>query len=326
MRSVGLAQIAYIFPGQGSQFVGMGKDIYDNFKSARLAFEEASDSLHFDLKRIAFEGPEVELNRTAITQPVVFTVSAAILSAMREEGVGSDVKTSSTAGHSLGEYTSLFYGGAFDFVTGLKLVGKRGGIMEEAVSEGEGAMAAILGLARDDVDKLVSEVSRAEDESGGGGVVVSANYNAPGQVVISGHRGAVTEAAELAGERGAKKAVVLKVSVPSHSPLMKGASERLAEELKGVEVGNLDLPVISNVTALPHSGGEETKALLAKQLVSPVRWEESVKYMIDNGTTDFIEVGPGRVLSGLVKRIDRKVAILSVNDVDSLKDAGKKYK
>ncbi|MBN1573876.1 MAG: ACP S-malonyltransferase [Deltaproteobacteria bacterium] len=302
----------------------MGKDIYENFKSARLVFEEASDSLHIDLKRIVFEGPEDELNRTAITQPAVFTVSAAILYAMREAGVGSDVKVASTAGHSLGEYTSLFYGGAFDFQGGLSIVGKRGKIMEEAVSEEEGGMAAILGLDRDDVDKLVSEVFEANEQKENG-LVVAANYNAPGQVVISGHRGAVAAAVELATERGAKKAVILKVGVPSHSPLMKGASEILAEELKDLELGNLDLPVISNVTAHPHPGGGETKDLLVKQLVSPVRWEESVKYMIDDGITDFIEIGPGRVLSGLVKRIDRKAGISSVGDLYSLKEVEKKY-
>jgi [acyl-carrier-protein] S-malonyltransferase len=309
------SKIAYIFPGQGSQFVGMGKDIYDNFKSARLVFEEASDILHMDFKKLAFEGPEDELNRTAITQPVLFTVSAAILEAMKDAGVGIDNPPSFLAGHSLGEYTALYYGGAFTFKSGLSLVGKRGEIMEGAVDEGQGAMAAILGMETDDVDKLVEDMSIDSE------VVVSANYNGPGQVVISGHRKAVERATEVAVERGAKRAIMLKVSVPSHSPLMKGASEKLTEELSGIEVGDTELPVISNVTALPYPNGEEVKSLLSEQLISPVRWEGCVKYMVDNRANNFVEIGPGKVLSGLVKRINRKVAITSVGDLKSLKAA-----
>ena len=318
------SKIAYIFPGQGSQFVGMGKDIYDNFKSARLVFEEASDILHINFKRLAFEGPEDELNRTAITQPVIFTVSVAILTAMKDAGVGMNFPPSFLAGHSLGEYTALYYGGVFTFRGGLSLVGKRGEIMEGAVDEGQGAMAAILGMETDDVDKLAEKVSTDSE------VVVSANYNAPGQVVISGHRRAVERATEVAVEKGARKAIILKVSVPSHSPLMKGASEKLHEELNEVEVGDIELPVISNVTALPYSGGEEVKSLLSDQLILPVRWEQSVKYMIDSvdngGANNFIEIGPGKVLSGLVKRINRKVKISSVGDLKSLKVAETNYK
>lgn len=328
-----MGKIAYIFPGQGSQFVGMGKDIYDNFKSAAMIFEEASDRLHIDIRRLAFDGPEEELNRTSITQPVVFTLSAAILSALKDSGVGSDPPPSYTAGHSLGEYTSLYFGGSFSFGNGLSLVGKRGEIMEGAVREGEGAMAAILGLERGEVDKLVAEISTGaavsgNEKGGEGGVVVSANYNAPGQVVISGHRGSVERAAEAAVESGAKKAVLLKVSVPSHSPLMKAASEEFSEHLEATEVGDAGIPVISNVTALPFpegDGGEGVKRLLVEQLISPVRWEEAVRHMIDNDVTDFIEIGPGRVLSGLVKRIDRKVTVVSVGDIDSLKNVEKKY-
>lgn len=316
--------IAYIFPGQGSQFVGMGKDIYDNFKSAAEVFEEASDRLHIDVKKLAFEGPEEELNRTSMTQPAVFTMSAALLSALKDSGVGSDNPPAYTAGHSLGEYTSLFYGGAFSFAGGVSLVAKRGEIMESAVGEGEGAMAAILGMERGEVDKITSEISTG----GGGEIVVSANYNGPGQVVISGHRGAVERAVDLATDRGAKKAVILKVSVPSHSPLMGKASEKLSEYLSETEVVDTKIPVVSNVTALPFTGGdggEGIKGLLVEQLIKPVRWEESVKYMIDSGVTDFIEIGPGRVLSGLVKRIDRKVAVASISDIDSLKNVEKKY-
>jgi [acyl-carrier-protein] S-malonyltransferase len=311
--------IAYIFPGQGSQFVGMGKDIYDNFSEARLVFEEAEDITRMKIRKLAFEGPEDELSRTANTQPVLFVMSAAVLGVLKSVGVGSKTPPSFFAGHSLGEYTALFASGVVSLGDEVGIVKVRGGLMQEAVPEGEGSMAAILGMEADKIEKIVGEVSNGKE------TVVIANYNSPGQIVISGHSSAVMEAAKRAEDAGAAKVVVLKVSVPSHSPLMEDAAVKLGEELSKVDFSDFDVPVISNVTASPYPGKGSISDLLTKQLTSPVKWDDSIRYMIGEGATDFIEVGPGRVLAGLLKRIDRKAGVMSVGDLETIKEAEKKY-
>jgi [acyl-carrier-protein] S-malonyltransferase len=315
-----MAPFAYIFPGQGSQYVGMGRDICDTFKAARLVFEEAEDEIHLNLRRLAFEGPEDELFKTENTQPVILVLSAAILAALRDAGVGSGKdRPLFSAGHSLGEYTALVAADAVTLRSAAGLVKKRGRFMQGAVPEGEGAMAAVIGMNREGLDALAREVS-TEDE-----IVVAANYNAPGQIVVSGHRAAINRLRERAKDAGALKVIPLKVSVPSHSPLMAPAAESLATELSGIAFASPAIPVVSNVTAAPYPGADSIGDLLVRQLVSPVRWEESIRHMIDQGVTDFIEIGPGKVLAGLNRRIDPKASAMSVGDVRSVAEAEKKF-
>jgi [acyl-carrier-protein] S-malonyltransferase len=315
-----MAPFAYIFPGQGSQYVGMGRDICDNFKAARLVFEEAEDEIHLNLRKLAFEGPEDELSKTENTQPAILVLSAAILAALREAGVGSGGdRPIFSAGHSLGEYTALVAAEAVALRAAAGLVRKRGRFMQSAVPEERGAMAAVIGMEPERLDALLKEAS-TDDE-----VVVAANYNAPGQVVVSGHREAVMRVHERAKDAGALKVILLKVSVPSHSPLMASAAESLAKELAGIAFANPAIPVVSNVTAAPYGGPDSIGELLTRQLVSPVRWEESIKHMIDQGVTEFIEVGPGKVLAGLNRRIDPKAAVMSIGDVVSVSEAEKKF-
>jgi [acyl-carrier-protein] S-malonyltransferase len=314
-----VASVAFLFPGQGSQYVGMGKDICDNIAAARLVFEEAEDELHINIRKLAFEGPEEELSKTENTQPALLAASMAVLAAMREAGIGGKNPPIFFAGHSLGEYSALTAAGSLTLREAARLVRKRGHLMQEAVGEGVGAMAAVLGMDAEKLDALVKEVSTPRE------IVVAANYNGPGQIVVSGHRTAIERLEKSALEAGALKVIVLKVSVPSHSPLMEGAARSLNDELSAVSFAEPGVPVISNVTAVPYPNKDAMVDLLTRQLVSPVRWEESVRHMIEHGTGDFVEVGPGRVLSGLVKRIDKRIAAVSVGDIASLKEAEKKY-
>ncbi len=297
----------------------MGKDICDNIATARLVFEEAEDELHVNIRKLAFEGPEAELSRTENTQPALLVVSMAILAAMREAGIGSENPAVFLAGHSLGEYSALTAAGALTLREAARLVQKRGRLMQDAAGQGIGAMAAVLGMDAERLDALLKEVSTPRE------IVVAANYNAPGQIVVSGHRTAVERLEKSAQEGGATKVILLKVSVASHSPLMEEAARGLNRELSSVSFAEPGTPVVSNVTAVPYPGKDAIADLLTRQLVSPVRWEESVRYMIAQETGDFVEVGPGKVLSGLMKRIDRKAASCSVGDIASLKEAEKKY-
>lgn len=301
-----MKELCFVFPGQGSQYVGMGREMYENYDEARKVFEIASETLGYDVASLCFNGPEEELNRTIRTQPCILTVSIAIYRVLVAKGL----KPSVTAGHSLGEYSALVAAGVLDLDKALMLTEKRGEFMQDAVPEGKGLMAAILGLKRKEVDEICLSVRS--------GYVVPANYNCPGQIVIAGEKKAVEEAISLAKEAGAKRAVPLSVSVPSHCALMAKASEKLAELLKDIDFHNPSVPVVNNADALFLTNVESIKSSLIRQLNSPLLWEDSIKAIIDSGIEIFIEVGPGKVLSGLIKRIDPKVNVLNVEDDASL--------
>jgi len=305
-----MAAWAFLFPGQGSQYVGMGKDLRENFTIARQTFEEADEALKFHLARLCLDGPESDLKLTENTQPAILTVSIAV---MRVVAAETGITPSLLAGHSLGEYASLVTAGALSFIDAVKTVRLRGRFMQEAVPVGVGAMAAILGLERGQVEQLCSE-------SAEGQVLAPANYNCPGQIVISGHAEAVSRAAQKAKDLGARDAILLAVSAPFHCPLMRGAAERLAEALKSITVHDLKTPVISNVEAEQYPSREKIKELLVTQVDHPVRWQESMEKMLAAGIDQFLELGPGKVLSGLMKRINRGAAIQSVEKTEQIKE------
>ena len=299
---------AFIFPGQGSQYIGMGKVFFDNFSVARQVFQEADDSLHFALSTLCFQGPEDVLKLTENTQPAILTTSVAALRVLQSE-TGLDAELA--AGHSLGEYSALVAAGALAFPDAVRIVRLRGRFMQEAVPVGEGAMAAVLGLERKDVEAVCEQASAGE-------VLSPANFNCPGQIAIAGHSKAVQRAIEKIKEMG-KKAVLLPVSAPFHSPLMKPAGVRLEKELEPIPVSDLKIPVITNVEAQFNTSKDRVKGLLVAQVSSPVRWEESMRAVIDHGIERVLEIGPGKVLSGLMKRIDAKMKMANVEDVDTLK-------
>jgi [acyl-carrier-protein] S-malonyltransferase len=301
--------IAFVFPGQGSQYAGMGKDMADNFPAARQVFEEANDALGFDLATLCYNGPEDELKLTTNTQPAILTVSTAALKVLEQE---SGLRPAYLAGHSLGEYSALVAAGALSFADAVRTVRQRGAFMQEAVPVGVGAMAAILGLDTVELEAVCREAAQGQ-------VVSPANFNSPGQVVIAGHATAVERAIELAKARGAKRAMPLPVSAPFHCSLMLPAGERLREVLAGIAVGPLRAPVVSNVEAAPNSDAGRVKELLVAQVSAPVRWDESVQKMAELGVERFIEIGPGKVLAGLIKRIAKGAAAQSVEDVAGLK-------
>ncbi len=307
------SRFALVFPGQGSQYVGMGKDIYDNFDVAKRVFRDADDALGFSITEMCFNGPEEELKKTYNTQPALLTVSYAVYTVLRQE-LGAALNPFALAGHSLGEYTALVVGGAISFEDAVRLVRKRGEFMQDAVPLGEGTMAAIMGLQRQKVVEICNEASSF-------GVVEPVNYNSPVQIVISGHVGAVEKAVELAKQAGAKKAVMLPVSAPFHSSLMKPAAERLADEISKVSFSDSKVPVVSNVTADYVTEAEKIRSLLVQQMYKPVLWEDSVLRLIRDGVDSFAELGAGKVLKGLIKKIDRKVAVVNVGDVDTIKSA-----
>ncbi len=289
------SRIAFVFPGQGSQAVGMGREWAEAFPQARHAFEEADDALGFHLTRLAWEGPEDQLQLTTHTQPAILACSIAL-----ERIVGQAGLTARTvAGHSLGEYSALVAASALDFGEALRLVSSRGAFMQEAVPVGQGAMAAILGLEVDAVRQVVA------DAAAGGGECAVANYNSPLQTVISGDLAPVERAAGLAVERGAKRAKLLPVSAPFHSPLMKPAREKLAPLLADAAFLDPAVPVVTNIDAAPATTGDAARDALERQVDGPVRWVESVRWMIADGAEIFVEVGPGNVLTGLGRRIDR---------------------
>jgi len=301
-------KIAFVFPGQGSQYVGMGRDLWERYPVVRSLFEEASEVLGFDLASLCFEGPEEKLRLTENTQPAIFTVSVAAWRVLKEE---LDLEPYLVAGHSLGEYSALVTSGALSFSEGVHLVRMRGKFMQEAVPVGEGGMAAVIGLERSRVKELCE---RAADKE----VLVPANFNSPDQIVISGHLSAVDRAIPIAKEMGAKRAVKLEVSAPFHSPLMESAGRRLAEELEKVEVKDLKVPVITNVEAEPNSEPSRVKELLVRQVSSPVLWEDSVRKMVQMGTEAFVEIGPKRVLCGLLRKIVPERKILNFEIADDL--------
>jgi len=303
-----MKRIAFLFPGQGSQSVGMGKELVENFSLARQVFEEADDALRFSISKLCFQGPEEALKLTENTQPAILAVSLACLRVLQsEKGFAPHL----AAGHSLGEYSALVASGGLAFADAVRTVRLRGRFMQEAVPVGTGAMAAVLGMERDEVEKLCQEA--AGDE-----VLAPANYNSPGQIVISGHTQAVERAVEKVKEKG-KKAMLLPVSAPFHCPLMREAGERLRKELEAIPVGEMKIPVVTNVEAEINQDRERVKALLVAQVSSPVRWEDSMKRMVGEGIERVVEIGPGKVLSGLMRRIDARVETANIEDIASLK-------
>jgi [acyl-carrier-protein] S-malonyltransferase len=300
---------AFLFPGQGSQFVGMGRDFYDNFSIAKQTFDEADEALGFSLSALCFEGPDEQLRLTENTQPAIFTVSIAAQRVLAEKGVAA----SYVAGHSLGEYSANVAAGTLGFADAVRTVRERGRFMQEAVPAGAGAMAAILNLAADEVAKVCAEAS-AET----GGVVAAANINTPSQIVISGSAAAVERAMALAKERGARKVVPLAVSAPFHCPLMQPAQDRLGELLREVSFQDASVPVLVNVDAKFVSGAEELRDALIRQVTGTVRWVESMRLLIAERPDYFLEVGPGKVLSGLLRQIDREQRSAHVQDGESL--------
>jgi len=305
---VHMGKIAFIFPGQGSQTVGMGKSLAESNEMVQSFFRKADEKLNDSLSKLIFEGPQDELTLTTNAQPALLTTSIAILEYFKQSGIAADY----VAGHSLGEYTALVAAGAISFEDGVYAVRKRGEYMEEAVPNREGTMAAILGLNRE-VLKDVTDTVTAE-----GNTVQLANLNCPGQIVISGTRKGVELASAKAKEAGAKRALPLEVSGPFHSVLMKPAAEKFNVVLSQIQIGNAKIPVIANVTASEMTEATEIKEKLIEQLYSPVLWEDSVQKMIDLGVDTFIEIGPGKVLSGLVKKVNRTVRTFAVSDEETL--------
>ena len=302
-----MGKVAFIFPGQASQYPGMGKELTEKYAGARAVFEEADNALGISVSKLCCEGTEEELKLTANTQPAILAVSVAAYRVLTEKGVTADF----VAGHSLGEYSALVAAGSLSFADAVKLVRKRGAYMQEAVPAGQGSMAAIMGLSPTVVLDVCKRAAQGE-------VCSPANLNSPEQTVISGHVGAVKRAVEIASQSGAKRAVVLAVSAPFHSALMMPAQVKLEADLAVTKFADLEMPLVTNVDADTIRKGEEAKSALARQVTMPVRWEESMRMLLDEGVTTFIEVGPGRVLTGLMRQIERSVTTLNVEDEKSL--------
>ena len=303
--------LVFMFSGQGSQYVGMGKELYENYSEAKKVLDKADEIMDFDLKDMIFNGPEEDLNNTKNTQPAIYTVSAMVKAVLNEKGITA----SAAAGHSLGEYSALYAAGVLSFADGLKLVRRRGELMDQADPEGKGTMAAVIGLEDTAVEEICSEVD---------GICEVANYNSPGQVVISGEVEAVEAAEKILDEKGAKRVIQLSVSGAFHSPLMNPAKEELKKTIDEVEFNDAELPLVANVTADYVENSREIKEALIDQLNNSVRWVESINRFKEDGYENFIEVGPGRVLKGLMRRIDRSLNAYNVEDEKSLKKTLKK--
>ena len=302
-----MSKLAFVFPGQGAQKVGMGKDFYDNYDVAKKMFKEADEVLGYSIMKMCFEGPEEDLKLTANTQPAILTISCIANEILKENGIQPEI----TGGHSLGEYSALVAAGVLNFQDAVALVHKRGSYMQEAVPVGEGGMAAIIGVDRDKIVEVCQQVS-AESP------VQAVNFNCPGQIVIAGATKGVELAVEELKAAGAKKAVILPVSAPFHSTLMKPAAEKLAVELNKVTISDAKIPVVANVSAEILTKAEDIKASLVAQAASPVLWEDCVARMKEFGADILLEAGPGKTLCGFNRRIDKTITSLNVEDVASL--------
>lgn len=306
---------AFIFPGQGSQYIGMGKVLRDNYAEAKAVFEQVNDALGQDLTKIMFEGSEEALNLTENTQPALMAVSVAVMKVLESKGVKIAEQCKFVAGHSLGEYSALTAAGAFEIEEAAKLLKLRGKSMQKAVPVGEGSMAAILGMEFGDVLAIAKEAGESVE---GGLVCEGANDNSVGQVVVSGHKSAVEAAVAIATEKGAKRAVILPVSAPFHCSLMAPAAQKMASALADTNIRPPCVPVVSNVTAKAVSDPSEIRQLLVDQITGMVRWRESVIWMKGQGITDMVEIGAGKVLSGLIRRIDREINCTSVETPEQI--------
>ena len=302
-----MGKVAFVFPGQASQYPGMGRELAEKYAAARAVFEEADKALGFSVSKLCFEGTDEELKLTANTQPAILTVSVAAARVLAEKGLEPDF----VAGHSLGEYSALVCAGSLKFADAVRLVRKRGTYMQDAVPQGIGAMAAIMGLSH----AVVADVCK---RAANGDICTPANLNSPEQTVISGHAGAIKRAVELASQAGAKRAVILQVSAPFHSALMTPMQEKLEKDLRSTEFSKLRVPLATNVDADTIETGSEAREALIRQVSMPVRWEESVRLLIDEGVNTFVEVGPSRVLTGLLRQIERSAGALNVEDEKSL--------
>lgn len=304
-----MSTTAFIFPGQGSQYPGMGKDLAETFPVARRIFEEADDALGLKLSAICFSGSEEELKLTANTQPAILTASIAALRVVEQE---TGLKVDFLAGHSLGEYSALVCSGTLAFADAVRTVRARGTFMQEAVPVGTGTMAAMLSVEKEELEDICREAAQGE-------VVSAANFNSPGQIVIAGNVAAVNRAIEIAKGRGFRKSMLLPVSAPFHCVLMKPAADRLSVVLDALQLADVKLPVVANATAAPNMDKDQVKPLLVTQVCAPVLWEQSVSAMAALGVSRFVEIGPGKVLSGLVKRITKEVETANIGDLESLK-------
>ena len=302
-----MGKVAFVFPGQASQYPGMGKELAEKYPAARAVFEEADKALGFSISKMCFEGSEEELKLTTNTQPAILTVSVAAYRVVAEKGLTPDF----VAGHSLGEYSALVAVGSLNFSDAVRLVHKRGKYMQEAVPAGQGGMAAIMGISPAVVQDACKRAAEGE-------ICSAANLNSPEQTVISGHASAVKRAVEIASQLGAKRSMILAVSAPFHSALMMPAQEKLEKDLRAISFADLQVPLVTNVDADTIRKGDEAREALVRQVTMPVRWQESMRLLLDEGVNTFLEVGPGRVLTGLMRQIERSVAMLNVEDEKSL--------